>query len=307
MSSKIQLFSQILRELEVEVGTRDMATVVFEALIEAIQALEVEGHEEFEKQFDNLTKFVFDTEPKYGILINYFTILLNEVKKSEKTNRETIIKKLNEILKERRSENRKIYKFAEKINVEGKTIFIHDNSHSVHDVLKYYKRKGKHFRVIIEEQDFEKTQNSIEALHDAGIPFSVIPSYMISHIMASVDMVFFGCLTLKDTMEFVMSPGTHAVLTEFADHSIPSYLFINTNKFSYWKSKERGEIFYRKHTRKHHSKNIEYERIKYSHDRIPVKSFSKIVTDEGVFNPEQIKSVFEKKYKSFRALCKYCN
>ena len=81
---------------------------------------------------------------------------------------------------------------------------------------------------------------------------------------------------------------------------IPVYMFINTSKFSLWKSKKRGEIFIHRHQRKHHSKPIEYERIKYSHDRVPAKLFSKIITDEGVLNPEQLQELYKKRFDSLR-------
>jgi translation initiation factor 2B subunit (eIF-2B alpha/beta/delta family) len=115
--------------------------------------------------------------------------------------------------------------------------------------------------------------------------------------MDNIDMVFFGALTLKDTMDFVMEPGTHGVASEFYAENVPMYMFIDTSKFSLWKSKQRGEIFIHKHTRTHCSKPIEYERIKYSHDRVPAKIFSKIVTNEGIFDADGVKDLFEKRLK----------
>ena len=99
-------------------------------------------------------------------------------------------------------------------------------------------------------------------------------------------------------MHFVMDPGTHSIISEFHVENIPAYMFIDTSKFSLWESKERGEIFIHKHLRQHHSKPIEYERIKYSHDRVPVKLFKKIITDEGVLNPGQLKELFDERYKA---------
>jgi translation initiation factor 2B subunit (eIF-2B alpha/beta/delta family) len=121
---------------------------------------------------------------------------------------------------------------------------------------------------------------------------------MLSHIHDQIDMVFFGALTLKDTMNFVMNPGALSIITEFHLEKIPIYMFMGTDKFSLWKSKKRGEIFIHKHKRTHIHKPIEYERIKYSHDRVPAKLFKKIVTNEGVLTPLKLKKVFNEAFKN---------
>jgi translation initiation factor 2B subunit (eIF-2B alpha/beta/delta family) len=141
-------------------------------------------------------------------------------------------------------------------------------------------------------------------MHKARIPFQVIPAYMLSHIHDDIDMVFFGAVTLKDTMVFVMQPGTHGVLSEFHMADVPSYLFMNTLKFSLWKSKKRVGVFMQKHTREHRRKPIQYRRIKYSHDRVPTKFFHKIVTNEGILTPPKIKKLFNEKCKQYEKIKK---
>jgi translation initiation factor 2B subunit (eIF-2B alpha/beta/delta family) len=163
-------------------------------------------------------------------------------------------------------------------------------------VLIHLKNKKNKFNVIIAEQDYEKTHDNIERMYAAGIQFMVVPAYMLSHLHDQIDMVFFGALTLKDTMNFVMNPGALSIISEFHHEKIPVYMFLGTEKFSLWKSKKRGEIFIHKHTRKHLNKPIVYERTKYSHDRVPSDLFKKIVTNEGVFTSKQIEKMFNEKY-----------
>ena len=74
-------------------------------------------------------------------------------------------------------------------------------------------------------------------------------------------------------------------------------MFISSKKFSLWKSKKRSEIFIHKHKREHHEKEIEYERIKYSHDRVPVSLFKKIITNEGIYTPAGLERLFNEKLK----------
>lgn len=207
---------------------------------------------------------------------------------------------VEKILKAGEQGKKALMKYADKLNVDGKTILIHDHSHTVQDILAHYKRSGRKFNVIIAEQNFDKTQSNIERLTNAEIPFQVVPAYMLSHIHEQIDMLFFGALTLKDTMDFVMDPGTHGIISEFHIVHKPVYMFIDTNKFSLWKSQKRSEVFMRKHEYEHATKKIKYEKIKYSHDRVPVELFHKIVTNEGVFTPKSIQELYGKKFEEYK-------
>lgn len=310
---KTELLSEILRELESEIGTRDLATLVLQSLIDSIEGLCTDGAENFCKQFCELVQIVSNTEPKFGILNYSFAKLVKDFNRSicdrefsERKWKRIAIARVKDILADAKEQKRSLIRNSEGIEVEGKTILIHDHSHTVQDVLVHFKNMGRHFRVVIAEQDFDKTHGNIERMHRARIPFEVVPSYMLSHVHDQIDMAFFGAVTLKDSMDFVMSPGTHGVISEFHVEKVPIYMFISTKKFSLWKSKKRGEIFIHKHKRNHHAKAIKYDRIKYSHDRVPVSMFKKIITNEGLFTPGETKKVFERRLKKYGEVFKYC-
>lgn len=302
--AKIELLSKTLRELESEEGTTATAELVLSALIDAVLALKIKNSDDFCSQFQKLFEIISDTKPKFGILKNHFANLLEEIesnicpkKLTSRKWKKMVIKKIESILHEADMETKKILKFAEKLKVDGKTILIHDHSHTVHSVLGHLKSIGKKFNVVIAEQDHEKTNYNIDRMNALGISFRVIPAYMLSHVHRQIDMLFFGALTLKDTMDFVMDPGTDGLITEFNSDEIPSYMFIDTAKFSLWKSKKRDAIFIHEYLKKHVDDITEYTRVKYSHDRVPAKFFRKIVTNEGIFSPLQLKRLFDKKFK----------
>ncbi len=297
---KANLLSQLLRELEEDVGSSDVFHLVVRSLKDAIKGLKVENDAELIEQFEKLLDVICHTNPKFGIIDYYFRNLAHDLKHTIKAHgnvRKFILQKLDEMVKNAREQRSKILQNSESINVKKKTILIHDHSHTVHAVLRHLRKKKEKFRVIVGEQDYHKTHDNIEMLHAEKIPFQVIPDYMISHIGENVDMVFFGALTLKDTMHFVMEPGAYSVISQFNMMKIPIYAFLNTTKFSLWKSKQRGEIFFHPHKRAHHSKPIEYERLKYSHDRVPVKYFHRIVTNEGILSPTQLEKLYLKKFE----------
>ncbi|PIR55217.1 hypothetical protein COU74_02325 [Candidatus Peregrinibacteria bacterium CG10_big_fil_rev_8_21_14_0_10_36_19] len=302
MSTKSNVLSSLFRDIESDIGTREMSLLILRALKDSLKALSVENIDEFLSQMKELAEDVSNTEPKFGVLNYNLSILLGVMEdcmKSKKCDRHKIVKclinKIDEIVKSCHEEKNNLIANSGQIDVEGKTILMHDHSHTVWDVLCNLKRSGKHFKVVIAEQDFDKTHSNIEKMHAANIPFQVVPSYMLSHIHESIDMAFFGAVTLKDTMHFVMDPGSFSVISEFHVDQVPAYVFIETKKFSFWKSKKRSEIFIHHHKRSHHSQPIEYDRIKYSHDRVPAHFFTKIVTDQGIYTPKTLKDFFDKR------------
>ncbi|MCF7906271.1 translation initiation factor eIF-2B [Candidatus Gracilibacteria bacterium] len=305
MQKKIDLLSQLLLELEADVGTSETTFLVLRSLQESLRGIKIKTNNELHTQLQELVNVVCSTTPRFGILNHYFQRLLCafEEKIQKVTHPHQFLRQeIEKILKQIQGNKKKLLEYSEQIPLDGKTILVHDHSHTVHDVLRHLKSKGKKFEIIIAEQEHEKTEQNIEVLHEAGIPFHVVPAYMLSHIHDRVDMVFFGALTLKNTMEFVMDPGTHGVISEFHMTQTPIYCFVKTSKFSLWESKERGEIFFHRHTRSHGSRPIEYERIKYSHDRVPAKLFSSIVTNEGIFTFPELKKLFQTKLKEI-AFC----
>ncbi len=305
MTPKNKLFSDLMRELEIDIGSRDLTELVLLSLIDAICAFKGTKFNDFCKQYSEFAEMVKNTEPKFGIFRYYFGYLEKEMNENvcnvtaDKKWKKQAIKRIKQTLKYAREQKKLLLKNADKIDVEGKTILIHDHSHTVQDVLIHYKNKKIKFDVIIAEQDYKKTHDNIELLHSADIPFTVVPAYMLSHLHDRIDFIFYGALTFKDTQHFVMNPGALSIITEFQLDDTPIYMFLGTDKFSLWKSKERGEIFIHKHKRIHIHKPIEYKRIKYSHDRVPSKFFKKIITNEGIFNHKELEKVFKKTYEQY--------
>jgi len=312
MQQQIDLYSQVLRKMEIEIGARDVSRVLLKSLKGSVKNFKAKDNDDFCEQMMKLIHILSNIEPKFGIL-NYQlhklevflegNICKKSTKMTDKKRKRHVIKKLCELIRDAKKKDVALKRNAETINIDGKTILIHDHSHTVQDLLVSNKRKGQKFHVIIAEQDYEKTHNNIERMHKARIPFQVVPSYMLSHIHDRVDMLFFGALTFKDSGNFVMGPGTHSIISEFHVAKTPIYMFMNTIKFSLWRSKKRAGVFIHKHKRQHLYKPIEYERIKYSHDRVPVEMFTKIVTDKGIFSSSEFDSMFRKQLEKY---CREC-
>lgn len=296
--------SQLFREVEVDMGSTQLSFLVLKSLEESLKNWKSEDLHEFFQQLIQLTNVVNTTEPRFASIIDAFSDVLKLAYEEEihhpeagaRLEKKKFLHKIQKIRKEKQLEHKKIIHNALDLKVQDKGILVYDHSRTVQGVLAGLKSAGKSFRVIVAEQDHEKTNAVIESLHAADISFRVVPSYMISHLEDQIDMVFLGGLTLKSSLDFVMDPGTSAIVSQFHLLGKDIYAFIATTKFSMWKSERSAEIYAHVQRRKHFSKNIEFERVKFSHDRIPLNFFKGIVTEQGIATPKQIEKIYKEKF-----------
>lgn len=301
--------SQLLRGMEIELGATQLTYAVLKSLEAAMSSIKGQDLHHFFLQLADLTDDINSTEPRFAMIIDAFYAVLSLALEEELHNptghvplkKKAFLKKLRQLIHDWKEEEKRIVENAKAIAVAGKEILIHDHSRTVMRVLAAFKKKGNHFRVLVAEQDPEKTGPIIEDLYHLKIPFRVVPAYMITHMADHIDMVFLGGLTLKSTMDFVMDPGTNALVAQFHLIKRPIYLFMATAKFSLWESKKRTEVHAHIHRRKHHTKAFDFERIKFSHDRVSAELFHRIVTEKGVFTSAQIKKSYRQKLKEHEA------
>lgn len=301
MKNKLDLLSTLLRDFENETGTSDLLLIILKTLKNALKEFQSKDSKDFHEQFNQLVYMLCNTKPKFGIFRYYLQDLRYEFDQlSNDAHFEEFFDEHIQKIQNQEAQNKKnILNNANTIDIHKKSILIYEQSHNVQNVLKHLKAQNKTFNVIVAEQEYDKTHSIIEFLHTNDIMFQVVPDYMLSHIDKNVDIVFFGALTLQDTMEFVMPTGSHAVISEFKTMDIPVYMFLQTTKFSLWTS-EKKEIYHKKETRRHYNKPINYERIKFSHDRVHANLFHRIVTEEGILTPEELKECFEKRREEHR-------
>lgn len=301
--------SELLREMEIDLGATQLTYAVLKSLEAAMSSLKGQDLHHFFLQLADLTEDIVATEPRFAMIIDAFYAVLRLAFDEELHNptghapfkKKAFLKKLRQLIHDWKEQEKQIVANAHGIAVEGREILIHDHSRTVMRVLAALKKEGKHFRVLVAEQDPDKTGPIIEDLHALKIPFRVVPAYMITHMAEHIDMVFLGGLTLKSTMDFVMDPGTNALVSQFHLMKRPIYLFMATPKFSLWKSEKRTGVHAHIHRRKHHCKPFDFERIKFSHDRVSAELFHRIITEKGMFTSSQIKRFYAKKLKEREA------
>lgn len=162
-------------------------------LLESIKVLEVASPEVFYAQFELLLTTVKTTSPRIGIIISYFSEIFDEIQENRSR-----IKSMNDIHRILDAHILKIERELEE-NTEiimnngaqmiqsGDNILVHSPSSMVKRVLGQAKAQGKDFRVTLAQSSDMKTENMLAFLQKTGIPFVVVPEYMLSNIEQDID------------------------------------------------------------------------------------------------------------------------
>lgn len=276
-------------------GTHGFCILVLESFAVALDQYRIKTKEQLLQQCTEIFELIQTVKPRYAILIDSFYKILCQVS-SEKGSVAEIIESIDQIKKSVQHEMKDLLKAAETIEADGKTVLIYDHSHTVQNALHHLHKKGQRFNVLLAEQDLDKTEDNVEFFHTHKIPFKVVPAYMLSHLEETIDMAFFGAVTFQEGGRFVMDPGSKSIISELKLEGKKIFLFLTTSKFSLWPVKEKNsQIHVKSDIRAHHIMNkIEFERIKFSHDRVSVDLVDCVVTEKGIFKASELKKEFDR-------------
>lgn len=297
--------SNIFRVIEEEKGSIKLAEFVMETLEVTLDSVKITNINDLYQQFYDLFKEVKNTQPRISLVIYYFYDLWEELQR-EKSNikdvddfRKVIISTTKRIKNDSDNDFKAIVRNGAELVENDDVVLVHSHSLTVKEVLATAAKNGKRFKVIIAEQETDKTIVMVEFFTKAKISFTVVPEYMLSHIAENVTKVFFGATTLDQEQQFVCDAGSYSVLAEFHAEHIPNYMFLSTKKFSLWPTSKKHETFKTTQNKVYASnkKVLNYERIKFSHDRVPADLFNYIITESGKMTPAQIKDLYFERYE----------
>jgi len=261
---------------------------VLDALKDALRHYQCEDQACFVEQFDAIFTLTLGVKPKYAILIDSFYKIQKHIR--SKSSIRELLEVIDAIKTERANEMFFLQKAVSLVDVQGKNILIYDHSHSVQHALSTLKESGKSFSILIAGQDLKKTDDNISFAHYLGVPYKVVPAYMLSHLDKTIDVAFFGAVTLQEGTQFVMDPGSKSIIAHLHLEKKPMYVFLTTSKFSLWPiESHQKEIYVKTHRRKHHHlSEIEFDHVKFSHDRVGADLINYTVTEKGIFTPTQL-------------------
>ena len=296
--------SELFRTVESEQGTHSFCVLVLDALRTALSQHKIKRRRDFKNQLLAVFKLIRQTQPRYAILIESFYRIMKVYEKQKRLSVKELLDEIERVKVSYLLEMKQLTNVSDAIDVERKNILIHDHSHSMQNVLKGMRKHNRVFQVIVAEQDPKKTQDNIAFLHANKIPFKVVPAYMLSHIDETIDMFFCGAVTFKQNRHFVMDPGSRSIISHFHLEKKPIYVFLTTSKFSLWKAhKVHTEVDVKVHKRRHpRHREIEFERLKFSHDRVALDLVNYTVTEQGIYRPPGLMRVFNEKFKKRQRL-----
>lgn len=299
-------FNELLIGMEHDHGTRDTCVHFLECLKDALRHTDFRDAEDACRQFTVFYDIFTHLKPRMAIIQNYLDDILEHMSERKDADLQgviqSIIDEVEQSEKDNAQRNLKLKKDAVQLIQNNSHVLVHNHSHTVLDVLDMANRTHKKFDVIVAEQEAARTLDIVKYLKEHGIPFYVVPEYMLSCLEVDISCMLIGAVTLKNDMHFVVDAGTKAVVSEMNVAGIPVYLMLTTNKFSYWKTKPALQTQKTVKSVAHPHADFSFERIKFSHDRLPLSQVDKVLTEEGMFTPDQLKDVYRRKFEEYQQM-----
>jgi len=150
--------------------------------------------------------------------------------------------------------------------------------------------------VFIADQEPAKSARFIKLFDQLKIPFEVISEFAACHIVPNLKGAIFGGLMLTPKHEVVLAPGSTALISQLKMANIPVYLFLGSNKFSFWEQ-ETSPSF--QETRQKKLGSINYQKEVFSHDVVQDTLFTSILTEVGFLSPMALRDLYIKKQQEF--------
>ncbi|MEI7511412.1 MAG: hypothetical protein WCJ84_04615, partial [Candidatus Peregrinibacteria bacterium] len=291
--------STLFIDIEHGFGTRNCCLMAMESLKKSLLSFGG-SREELRQEFRKIVELLKNTSPRIALLMFVVFDLFEafestfDSRKSISEDQEFLEKYVQEIEQKREERFQKLLSFSESTVDSGDTILLHDVSRTTFDILHHAQVQGKTFQVVIAEQEESKTSTIIRFLDAEGIPFQVVPEYLLTHVKESLTKVFLGALTMNSLLEIIGDPGTESIVSQMHLSQIPIYVSLTTDKLSLWEAEKKH---HRCKTQKRKlNADIEYEKVAFSHDRYPIHLIDFFITNKGVLSAAEMKSLYEEYY-----------
>jgi translation initiation factor 2B subunit (eIF-2B alpha/beta/delta family) len=279
-----ELLYRLFREHTDVYGTSRLTVLGLESFIESINQLECQKSD-IRSQIEDLTDALKKSQPKivpFIHLVRKFERELEEKNIYSLGSTEEIKKAAVTILEEKiglfkTTVANLVEKGLETIE-NGDFIIVHSVSSVVRDILIKAREAGRTFRVLILKQDFIQTRQIIKSLNEAGVDIEVIPDFNLSHYLDDVTKLFLGAISVTIDNKLIATNGSSSIVSLCHVHNVPSYLFVNSLKFSHYKSSDQR--IHKMLTVREHD-NVTYEIMEHSHDVVDLKQIDNIYIDIG--------------------------
>ena len=275
---------KLIREMSDVQGTAKMTVLCLNAFIESIRQLKCK-REQFDSLYKELAQAVRKSQPNIVPLMHlleYFELDMGREITPEMDLEQ--VKKISiKCLEERISQFRR---HTDRVTENGlpyisnrDVIIVHSASTVVINILIQARQQlNKDFRVIILDMCMERTRQSVQALKEARIQYTVVPAHNLSHHIDDATKMFVGAMTITKDRKIVAPVGTAGTISLCRLHGIKVHLFANTLNFSHRTSMEQ-QIFQVEEEAQ--IGTTDFSLTTHSHDLVNLNFIDHIVTEIG--------------------------
>jgi translation initiation factor 2B subunit (eIF-2B alpha/beta/delta family) len=294
-----EALSSLFLETERLIGSRDTCFLAMNSLKESIDSFKGTQNE-LHHEIRSLTKAVTEMSPRIALLIVMMFTILDQYETdrvqctSLSQEKELLFACIDAVVEKRKKSVEKLLRYSEEIVSDGDTILLHDLSHTVFDILVHAQRQHKKFDVFIAAQEEKQTNIIVQFLHEHHIEFTVIPEFLLAHVMDSITKVLLGAVTINSNKQIISDAGSEAIVSQMQHFGKPVYVPITTDKFSLWQAAEKHHTLKAVHGKT--CDGIRYDKLTFSHDRYSVMQVTKFITNKGCLSAEELSEMYDAYY-----------
>jgi ribose 1,5-bisphosphate isomerase len=195
------------------------------------------------------------------------------------------LKTIDKLIKELEVATKKISINGQKIVKNGSKVLTHCHSGEALAVIKEAKRKGKEISVFATiTRPLKQGIKTARELAREKIPVTLAEDIAVGHLIQHIDMVIIGSDAMRKE-GFVNKVGTYLIAEEAKRHKKPVYVVGSHFKFD----SRKKFILEERPAREILPKPIKGVRVRNpAFDLVPWKYVTEVITDEGIFKPEEI-------------------
>ncbi len=294
----IQKTVEEIKELKIQ-GASNVRKKSVEAILLAVSESKAKTKVTFRREFLKNVHSLYTARPTEPELRTALRILKKSISDKE-LELEEIKKRINETAinyeKARKESLEKIAQFGADLISPRSTILTHCHSSSAVDVLIKAKRKIDHI-YCCEARPLFQGRMTVTDLTNAGIDATLIVDNAASTILKKCNYFFTGADALLADGDVVNKIGTNQISTVCKRYETLHYVCASTHKF------EPGSFFGKDEPIEQRNPNEVWEKeargkiniINPAFDRTDSKLIEGIITEMGVFAPQQLTELLYKK------------
>ncbi|MBF0112062.1 MAG: hypothetical protein HQK74_04935, partial [Desulfamplus sp.] len=275
---------QLLRDIGDIQGIARTTILSIESFIAAIKELRC-SQEEVAELYIELADAIKNSQPKIIPLIHLIERFEKDMRQIMRTSpsieeiRITAEKSLKEQIELFKNKADKVTQHGLNYIKNGDVIIVHSASWVVTNILIEAKKVTKPlFRVIVLEQNKERTRQLIQALREHDIDHHVTPAHDLSHYVDEANKMFLGALTITSDHKIVAPSGTSGTVSLCHLNNISVHLFANTLHYSHNRAIDQYIYSEEGNT---NTANLHFPITTHSHDLIDLELIDHVVTENG--------------------------